>query len=114
MRRSNVIMSAIDSMLSAFAPGRRVSIGQDSIGSIRSLSKDRKLTCPCCGAPVVLKAGRVLSAHFAHAAGGGCSHPLAEPETAAHRAGKGMLAAWIGRQIPSARVTLEAQIEATG
>src|SRR5213075_1649572 len=63
---------------------------------------------------VVLKAGHVLSAHFAHLAGGTCAHPLSEPETEMHRAGKLMLAGWIARQIPGARITVEASIEATG
>jgi len=59
---------------------------------------------------VVLKAGALVAAHFAHLAGTVCSHPQAEPETEAHRTGKETLAQWLTRCLPDARVTLEAEL----
>lgn len=107
-------MSAIQSMLAAFAPGKRVVIGQDPMAELRALSDSKRLTCPACGAPVVLKAGEILAAHFAHASGTICSHPEAEPETDSHRAGKAILAAWAAKRLPGATITVEARIEETG
>src|SRR5919201_2611983 len=107
-------MRAIQSMLSADAGGSRVAIGRDPLAELRRLSDGRRLTCPTCGALVVLKAGTVIAPHFAHLPGSVCSHPDAEPESDAHRAGKALLAGWLAACFPEAVITLEAAIPETG
>ena len=107
-------MTAVQSMLSAVAFGSRVAIGQEPVPELRCLSDARALQCPLCGAPVVLKAGRVVAPHFAHLPGATCSHGDAEPETDRHREGKALLARWIRASVPEAAVTLEALIAETG
>ena len=107
-------MSGIQSMLSAESGNGRVTIGRNPLPELRTLSDQRNLTCPACGAFVVLKAGRMVAPHFAHLPGAVCSHPDSEPETPAHQSGKALLAEWLSAAIPNARVTLEAVIPETG
>lgn len=107
-------MPPIQSMLSALSGNTRVTIVQESLDSLRLLSDNKRLRCPQCSAPVVLRAGAVLAPHFAHLPGAVCAHPHAEPETDEHRAGKSLLARWIVSCLPQTQVTLEAAIAETG
>src|SRR5438552_3503063 len=50
-------MAAVESMLTALAGGSRITIGQDPLDRLRSLSDSRRLACPLCRAPVVLRPG---------------------------------------------------------
>jgi len=103
-------VAAIRSMLSAEAAGRRVAIGHEPLGRLRALSDARSLACPLCRAPVILRAGPVVSAHFAHLPGARCTHPLAEPESEVHRAGKRALFEWACAVLPACRVLVEADL----
>src|SRR5947208_2705158 len=107
-------MSAVQTMLCALGPERRVTIGVDPRHELRRLSDARQLWCPLCRARVVLRAGVVVAAHFAHLPGAVCAHPHAEPETDEHRAGKTLLLRWIARCLPDAKATTEAVIQETG
>jgi hypothetical protein len=107
-------MPAIQSMLSALSGTIRVTIGREPLDSLRRLSDNKRLQCPQCRAPVVLRAGAVLAPHFAHLPGAVCAHPHAEPETEEHRAGKSLLARWLSSCLPQAEITLEAPIIETG
>ena len=101
-------------LLSASCGSRRVTIGWDPPERLRALSDGRELTCPGCGAPVVLHAGSVRAHHFAHLPGAVCTLPQTEPETEEHRAGKLLLARWMRERVPDAEVTVEAYIPDTG
>lgn len=107
-------MGVIVRMLSVDSDCGRVTIGQDPMAVIRDLSDSRKLRCPACDGPVVLKAGRLVASHFAHLAGAACAHPDSEPETDVHRAGKTLIAEWLRAEIPDEVVTLESQIAESG
>ena len=100
-------------LLAANCGPRRVTLGWDDDAELRTLSDLRALTCPGCGAPVVLHAGRVRARHFAHLPGAVCRMPQSEPETAEHRAGKLLLACWLRESLPKAEILIEAFIEAT-
>ena len=93
---------------------RRVTIGWDDAAELRVLSDARALTCPGCGGTVTLHAGQVRARHFAHLPGAVCSHPMPEPETAEHRAGKLRLAEWLRGCLPEAEIIIEAFLEMTG
>lgn len=101
-------------LLSAQSPSRRVTIGLDPLEEIRQLSDARHLTCPFCGAPVVLHAGTVRAHHFAHLPGARCHLPQTEPETPEHREGKLRIARWLQEKLPGASVTVEAYLPETG
>src|SRR5207247_1451574 len=72
------------------------------------------LTCPGCGAVVVLHAGAVRAHHFAHLPGAVCNLPQTEPETEEHRAGKLLLARWLRERLPDAEIVVEAYLPETG
>ncbi len=101
-------------MLTAQWGLRRVTIGVESPEELRRLSDTRALTCPGCGAVVVLHAGTVRAHHFAHLPGAVCRLPQTEPETEEHRAGKLLIARWLRSRLPEAEVTLEAILSETG
>ena len=101
-------------LLAANCGTRRVTLGFDDEAELRALSDARALTCPGCGAAVVLHAGRVRARHFAHLPGAVCRTPQSEPETEEHRAGKLLLARWLRECLPEAEILIEAWIEATG
>ncbi len=101
-------------LLAANCGTRRVTLGMDDDAELRALSDARALTCPGCGAAVVLHAGRVRARHFAHLPGAVCKFPQSEPETEEHRAGKLLLARWLRERLPTAEIIIEAFIEATG
>jgi hypothetical protein len=96
--------------LSAQWGERRVTIGVDAPDELRRLSNARLLTCPGCGALVVLHAGTVRTHHFAHLPGSVCSAPQTEPETEEHRAGKLLIARWLRACLPDAQIVVEAHI----
>ena len=100
-------------LLAANCGTRRVTLGWDDDAELRALSDARALTCPGCGAAVVLHAGRVRARHFAHLPGAICRMPQSEPETAEHRAGKLLLADWLRHALPEAEILIEAFLEAT-
>ncbi len=100
-------------LLAAMAGPRRVTLGLDSLSELRALSDGRELTCPGCGASVVLHAGSLLADHFAHLPGAICTLPATEPETAEHRAGKLLLASWLRSALPGAEVLVEAHLPET-
>ena len=99
--------------LSAQWGERRVTIGVDAPDELRRLSNARLLTCPGCGALVILHAGTVRTHHFAHLPGSICSAPQTEPETEEHRAGKLLLARWLRACLPHAQIVVEAHIQET-
>ena len=99
--------------LSAQWGDRRVTIGVDAPQELRSLSNARLLTCPGCGALIVLHAGTVRTHHFAHLPGSVCSAPQTEPETEEHRAGKLLIARWLRACLPDAQIVVEAHIVET-
>jgi hypothetical protein len=101
-------------LLSARCGERRVTIGAETPEALRRLSDARLLTCPGCGATVVLHAGTVRAHHFAHLPGAVCSRPQTEPETEEHRAGKLLLAHWLRERLPEAEVVVEAYLPETG
>lgn len=101
-------------LLSACHGDRRVTIGLDAPEALRQLSDARALTCPGCGAPVVLRAGSVRAHHFAHLPGAVCSLPQTEPETEEHRAGKLLIARWLRERLPEAEIVVEAYLPETG
>ncbi len=105
--------NSLSSFLSAQWGVERVTIGVDPPERLRQLSDTRQLTCPGCGATVVLHAGTVRTHHFAHLPGAVCTAPQSEPETEEHRAGKLLLAQWLRLCLPSATVLLEAHIPET-
>lgn len=88
-------------------------IGKDDLEGLRRLSDDRALTCPGCGSVLVLHAGSIRAAHFAHLPGAVCLMPQTEPETPEHRAGKLCLYEWLTAKLPDAAVELEAHIPET-
>lgn len=65
--------------------------------------------CPQCHAPVILKRGTTMIAHFAHQPSFDCAS-FSEGETAEHLQGKRQLAAWFARS--GYRVQLEAPLPA--
>jgi hypothetical protein len=101
-------------LLSACWGARRITIGIEPPEELRRLSDTRALTCPGCGATVVLHAGAVRAHHFAHLPGAVCSLPQTEPETLEHREGKLLLARWLHARLPEAEVILEAHLAETG
>lgn len=101
-------------LLSACANGRRVVIGRDDLTGLRALSDARVLTCPGCGSVLILHAGSLRAAHFAHLPGAICHCPQTEPETPEHRAGKLLLQEWLMAQLPEDEIELEAHIPETG
>jgi competence CoiA-like predicted nuclease len=101
-------------LLSANCSDRRVTLGIEALEELRGLSDARALTCPGCGAPVVLHAGTVRAHHFAHLPGAVCSLPQTEPETPEHRAGKLLLVRWLRACLPNAEAVIEAPIAETG
>lgn len=100
-------------LLSACHGHERVTIGWDAPDLLRRLSDARKLTCPGCGATVVLHAGVVRAHHFAHLQGAVCTLPQTEPETEEHRGGKLLLAKWLRQRVEGAQVTVEAYLPET-
>ncbi len=106
-------LQASQRLLSASHGARRVTIGWDSPESLRELSDGRQLTCPACGALLVLHAGAVRAHHFAHRPGSACTLPQTEPETEQHRAGKLLIAQWLRQRLPNAEVTVEAYLPET-
>ncbi|HZT41272.1 MAG TPA: competence protein CoiA family protein [Chthonomonadaceae bacterium] len=100
-------------LLSACHGERRVTIGRETPEELRRLSDARALTCPGCGAPVVLHAGTVRAHHFAHLPGAVCTLPQTEPETEEHRAGKLLIARWLRERLPEAEIVVEATIPET-
>ncbi|BDZ31189.1 competence protein CoiA family protein [Lactiplantibacillus sp. WILCCON 0030] len=78
---------------------------------IAATAADRKSVyrCPGCQAPVRLKRGTVMSAHFAHKANQACE-TFSEGETAEHILGKQQLAAWFAAA--GYTVQLEARLPA--
>lgn len=72
-------------MLVAMLQGRRVE-AQDA-------TRDAGHTCPACDEPVVLRAGRIVTAHFAHRPGSDCTH--GEGETPEHLAMKYAARSWM-------------------
>ncbi len=88
-------------------------IGEDNIEILRQLSDARSLTCPGCGGILVLHAGNIRAAHFAHLPGAVCLSPQTEPETPEHRAGKLLLHSWLTAKFPNAEAELEAHIPET-
>jgi hypothetical protein len=105
--------SPSQNLLAANAGAKRVTIGLDAAEELRQLSDARALTCPGCGAAVVLHAGTVRAHHFAHLPGTVCRLPQSEPETEEHRAGKLLLARWLRVSLPDAEVIVEAHLPAT-
>ena len=101
-------------LLSACHGERRVTIGLETPEELRRLSDARALTCPGCGAPIVLHAGTVRAHHFAHLPGAICSLPQTELETEEHRAGKLLLARWLRERLPEAEIVVEATLPQTG
>ena len=101
-------------LLAANCGARRVTLEFDDDAELRALSDARALTCPGCGAVVILHAGRVRARHFAHLPGAVCRTPQSEPETEEHRAGKLLLARWLRERLPEAEIIVEAFIAATG
>src|SRR3954451_1389808 len=71
--------------------GERVTIGDNAIEELRSLSDAHLLLCPFCNSPLTLKAGPVRVHHFAHASLADCSAIDHEPESDSHRQGKLLL-----------------------
>ncbi|HWI66418.1 MAG TPA: competence protein CoiA family protein, partial [Symbiobacteriaceae bacterium] len=66
---------------------------------LRAAAKERRLTAPCCGAPVVVKWGLRKVRHFAHLPGKECPYDRwSEPESAEHAAGKVLLYEWCRRK----------------
>lgn len=61
----------------------------DRVVADRSLTRSRGYTCPVCGDQVVLKAGAIVTAHFAHRTGSNCN---AAGESRRHLAAKKLLA----------------------
>lgn len=106
-------LNATQNLLSAQHSKRRVTIGLDPPEELRHLSDTRALTCPGCGAVLVLHAGTVRAHHFAHLPGAVCSLPAPEPETEEHRAGKLLLARWLRARLPEAEVVVEAYLPST-
>jgi hypothetical protein len=104
----------IQNLLSACAGERRVVIGREDLTELRGLSDARALTCPGCGSVLILHAGSLRAAHFAHLPGAVCHSPQTEPETPEHRAGKLLLQEWLTAQLPDAEIELEAHIPETG
>lgn len=98
-------------MLVAVHGETRVSV-LDPLDEVRVLSDARRLTCPHCHAPVVLKAGPVRARHFAHT-GEGCERPFSEPESDEHRLGKLRLYEFVRRRHPEAEAWLEHHIHQT-
>jgi hypothetical protein len=107
-------MAEAPTLLAATFRERRVTIGVETPEELRALSDRRELSCPGCGAVVVLHAGSVRAHHFAHLPGAVCTLPVPEPETEEHRAGKLLIAAWLRIAIPNAEVIVEAPIAETG
>lgn len=100
-------------LLSALHGEQRVTIGFDPPEDLRFLSDARLLTCPGCGAPVVLHAGSLRAHHFAHLPGAVCAMPQTEAETEEHRTGKLLLARWLRRCLPDADVCVEQYLPET-
>jgi len=83
----------------------------------RALSDEGALRCPCCDEPVVFRAGRLVTAHFAHRPGAACAlgdDPDYRPESELHLSTKLALYDWVRARFPDARVEVEAAIPATG
>ena len=106
-------INTAQNLLAANCGTRRVTLGWDDDAELRELSDARALTCPGCGASVVLHAGPVRARHFAHLPGAVCKMPQSEPETAEHRAGKLLIAQWLREVLPEAEILIEAFIEST-
>ena len=106
-------VSNSQNLLSACAGDTRVIIGKDDLEALRRLSDDRVLTCPGCGSALVLHAGSIRAAHFAHLPGAVCHTPQTEPETPEHRAGKLCIYEWLTAKFSDAVVELEAHVPET-
>lgn len=63
------------------------------------------LMCPECKSPMMLKAGTIKIAHFAHKANSNCEY--GQGETRQHLEGKRMIAAWLRKTMPKSKVELE-------
>ncbi len=63
------------------------------------------LVCPECKSSMVLKAGQIKTAHFAHKAGSNCEYGTGE--TIQHLAGKRMLAEWLRKEVINAVAEIE-------
>lgn len=100
-------------LLCALWGKQRVTIGLTSPEELRRLSDARALTCPGCGALLVLHAGTVRAHHFAHLPGAVCTLPASEPETEEHRMGKLLIAQWLREQLRPAEIIVEAYLPQT-
>ncbi len=105
--------NSAQNLLVACSGAKRLTIGFDAAELLRRLSDSRELTCPGCGATVILHAGIVRAHHFAHLPGAVCTLPASEPETEEHRAGKLLIARWLRERLPDADIQLEAYLPET-
>lgn len=71
----------------------------------RSELPTSNIVCPECQSPMILKAGAIKVAHFAHKPGSNCSY--GRGETPEHIAAKRMLAAWLRSEMQGCSVELE-------
>lgn len=67
-----------------------------------------RVCCPECRLPMILKAGLIKIAHFAHKPGAECSY--GKGETKQHLLGKRMIAEWLRETQPGSKVELELPI----
>ena len=83
--------------------------GTQTLVAAKQAPRTQTYVCPGCLAPVHLKRGRIITAHFAHQAGQVCTS-FSEGETTEHLLGKQQLAAWFAASGLS--VQLEAPLSA--
>jgi competence protein CoiA len=81
-----------------------------AINNPRHFLKSGDCLCQLCGSPMIVKAGEILQAHFAHMAA--CHSPYqSQPESPEHRAAKRYLAEHLTEEFPEyARATIEYEV----
>lgn len=96
----------------------RVTIGVDDLeGKIRPLSNARSLICPNCGHNIILKAGEIVTHHYAHwdERNVECTDEFYEPDGPEHQAMKLAVLKFLRELLPGAlKVEIEVPIPQTG
>src|SRR5215471_19150568 len=98
-------------MLVAYGPdGRPVVAGETPLEQLQNWSQEHVLYCPNCRGMLHVRGGpeKRTQLHFAHQKGE-CAWST-ESETMRHMRGKMVLAEWLRRQFPQARISLEERL----
>jgi hypothetical protein len=80
-----------------------------AIQALRQWCREDRIRCPWCSAPVLIKAGQILSRHFAHKAVADCPYANEDPEKLQ---GRQVLYEWLLTKLGKEAVELEPNVKA--